>query len=85
MIVERKSWKVWKECYNSDSFVKTYEGERGMRYESADMDYHIDIFKADGKYEAAIFRKGVYDYPVFCTYYKYHARKLAKKLMASNK
>jgi len=85
MIVEHKSWKAWKECYNSDNFVKTYEGERGMKYECDGMDYYIDVFKADGKYEAAIFRKSAYGSPVFCTYYKYHARKLAKKLMASNK
>lgn len=87
MIVDRKSWKVWKQCYNDDNFVKTVENEYGTRYDWVDNDHYAIVFKEDDAYDAAIFKKNdsKYDSPLFCTYYAYHSKKLAKKLMASNR
>ena len=85
MVVERKSWKVWKQCYNDENFIKTFECEQGVRYDWADTDYYAIVFKENNECKAAIFRKHVNEAPVFCTYFEYHAKKLAKKLMASNK
>lgn len=87
MIVDRKSWKVWKQCYNDVNFVKAEENEYGARYIWNDNDYYAIVFKKDDEYNAAIFKKNdsMYDSPLFCTYYAYHSKKLAKKLMASNR
>lgn len=87
MIFDRKSWNVWKQCYNNDNFIKMQDRPMCMRYDWMDSNYSAIVFKEDdGKYYASIFEHDVHTYkiygmPIFCTFYAYHSRKLAKKLI----
>lgn len=87
MVVERETWKVWKQCYNDDNFIKTFECEYGTRYDWTDNDYYAIVDNRNDEMTAAIFIKSRLDknYNVFCSYYRWHSKKLAEKLMKSNK
>ena len=87
MIVENESWKVWKQCYNDDNFIKTFECEYGVRYDWTDTDYYAIVYGKDNMARASILSKSRLgeDRTVFCSYYIWHSKKLAKKLMTSNK
>lgn len=87
MIVEHESWKVWKQCYNDSSFIKTFECEYGVRYDWTYTDYYAIVFGKDDEARATIYSKSRLgkDHVVFCSYYIWHSKKLAEKLMTSNK